>query len=139
MQQGIKKLQWLEYLKVVFLEILNPLLCRVFANQITYCVIQEVKKYFGKVTSWPQLISNLLVTPACLQALHLFTSQMFLFSYINIHSENMVYIQRMSLYSSLYKCSSRISTETEPYLFMKKWHKHSSRELWNHKADMEST
>ena len=36
MQQGIKKLQWLEYLKVVFLEILNPLLCRVFANQVTY-------------------------------------------------------------------------------------------------------
>ena len=25
MQQGIKKLQWFEYLKVVFLEILNPL------------------------------------------------------------------------------------------------------------------
>ena len=36
MQQGIKKLQWLEYLKVVFLEILNLLLCRVFANQVTY-------------------------------------------------------------------------------------------------------
>ena len=36
MQQGIKKLQWLEYLKVVFLEILNPLLCWVFANQVTY-------------------------------------------------------------------------------------------------------
>ena len=36
MQQGIKKLQWFEYLKVVFLEILNPLLCRVFANQVTY-------------------------------------------------------------------------------------------------------
>ena len=36
MQQGIKKLQWLEYLKVVFLEIFNPLLCWVFANQITY-------------------------------------------------------------------------------------------------------
>ena len=38
MQQGIKKLQWFEYLKVVFLEILNPLLCRVFANQVTYRV-----------------------------------------------------------------------------------------------------
>ena len=37
MQQGIKKLQWCEYLKLVFLEILNPLLCRVFANQVTYC------------------------------------------------------------------------------------------------------
>ena len=36
MQQGIKKLQWFEYLKLVFLEILNPLLCRVFANQVTY-------------------------------------------------------------------------------------------------------
>ena len=35
MQQGIKKLQWFEYLKVVFLEILNPLLFRVFANQVT--------------------------------------------------------------------------------------------------------
>ena len=35
MQQGIKKLQWFEYLKMVFLEILNPLLCRVFANQVT--------------------------------------------------------------------------------------------------------
>ena len=38
MQQGIKKLQWCEYLKLVFLEILNPLLCRVFANQVTYYV-----------------------------------------------------------------------------------------------------
>ena len=36
MQQGIKKLQWFEYLKVVFLEILNLLLCRVFAKQVTY-------------------------------------------------------------------------------------------------------
>ena len=34
MQQGIKKLQWFEYLKVVFLKIL--ILCRVFANQVTY-------------------------------------------------------------------------------------------------------
>ena len=34
----IKKLQWFEYLKVVFLEILNTLLvlCQVFANQVTY-------------------------------------------------------------------------------------------------------
>ena len=38
MQQGIKKLQWFEYLKVVFLEILNAELCRVFANQVTYVV-----------------------------------------------------------------------------------------------------
>ena len=36
MQQGIKKLQWFEYFKVVFLEILNAGLCRVFANQVTY-------------------------------------------------------------------------------------------------------
>ena len=36
MQEGIKKLQWFEYLKVVFLKILNPLLCWVFANQVTY-------------------------------------------------------------------------------------------------------
>ena len=28
MQQGIKKLQWFEYLKVVFLEILNPGFCK---------------------------------------------------------------------------------------------------------------
>ena len=38
MQQGIKKLQWFEYFKVVFLEILNAGLCRVFANQVTYMV-----------------------------------------------------------------------------------------------------
>ena len=38
MQQGIKKLQWFEYLKVVFLKILNTLLCWVFANQVTFCV-----------------------------------------------------------------------------------------------------
>ena len=36
MQQGIKKLQWFEYLKAIFLEILNPLLCWVFANQVTF-------------------------------------------------------------------------------------------------------
>ena len=36
MQQGIKKLQWFEHFKVVFLEILNAGLCRVFANQVTY-------------------------------------------------------------------------------------------------------
>ena len=46
MQQGIKKLQWLEYLKVVFLEILNPLLCRVFANQVTY-VEEQGKAVFA--------------------------------------------------------------------------------------------
>ena len=36
MQQGIKKLQWFEYLIVVFLEILNAELCRVFAYQVTH-------------------------------------------------------------------------------------------------------
>ena len=40
MQQGIKKLQWFEYFKVVFLEILNAGLCRVFANQVTYDTTQ---------------------------------------------------------------------------------------------------
>ena len=40
MQQGIKKLQWFEYFKVVFLEILNAGLCRVFANQVTYVACQ---------------------------------------------------------------------------------------------------
>ena len=39
MQQGIKKLQWFEYLKVVFLKILNMLLCRVFANQVTFVLV----------------------------------------------------------------------------------------------------
>ena len=42
MQQGIKKLQWFEYLKVVFLEILNPLSCRVFANQVTYYISYDI-------------------------------------------------------------------------------------------------
>ena len=31
-------------------------------------VIQGVKSIFDKVISWPQLISKLLVTPACLHA-----------------------------------------------------------------------
>ena len=54
MQQGIKKLQGFEYLKVVFLEILNAELCRVFANQDTnrkspvihiyYIVTSPIKK-----------------------------------------------------------------------------------------------
>ena len=50
MQQGIKKLQWLEYLKVVFLEILNPLLCRVFANQVTIEVIKNLSNGHFHVT-----------------------------------------------------------------------------------------
>ena len=43
-QQGIKKLQWFEYLKGVFLEILNALLCRVFANQVTIRDITHLEK-----------------------------------------------------------------------------------------------
>ena len=43
MQQGIKKLQWSEYLKLVFLEILNLLLCRVFANQVTFERVKNTK------------------------------------------------------------------------------------------------
>ena len=39
MQQGIKKLQWFEYLNVVFLEILNLLSCWAFANQVIYVVV----------------------------------------------------------------------------------------------------
>ena len=35
--------------------------------KIILCVIQGVIQLFDKVTSWPQLISNLLVAPACLQ------------------------------------------------------------------------
>ena len=42
MQQGIKKLHGFEYLKVVFLEILNVELCRVFANQVTYMLLKCV-------------------------------------------------------------------------------------------------
>ena len=44
MQQGIKKLQWFEYLIVVFLKILSAELCRVFANQVTYTrMIKKLK------------------------------------------------------------------------------------------------
>ena len=45
MQQGIKKLQWFEYFKVVFLEILNAGLCRVFANQVTYICVYMCVMY----------------------------------------------------------------------------------------------
>ena len=48
MQQGIKKLQWLQYLKVVFLEILNALLCQVFANQVTYVHFHNVMLLQGR-------------------------------------------------------------------------------------------
>ena len=34
---------------------------------IRYCVSFKELQIFDKVTSWPQLISNLLVAPACLQ------------------------------------------------------------------------
>ena len=52
--------------------------------RIILCVIQGVK-IFDKVTSWPQLISNLLIVPACLQccfclALHFFILEVFLSS-----------------------------------------------------------
>ena len=34
---------------------------------INYCMsFKELKSFFDKVTSWPQLISKLLVAPACL-------------------------------------------------------------------------
>ena len=35
---------------------------------IVMYVIQEVKSTFDKVTSWPQLISKVLVTHTCLHA-----------------------------------------------------------------------
>ena len=48
-------------------------------------VIQGVKSIFDKVTSWPQLISKLLVAPACLHVASdwpctFFTPKVFLFS-----------------------------------------------------------
>ena len=48
-------------------------------------VIQGVKNIFDKVASWPQLISKLLVTPACFLAASdwprtFFTPKVFLFS-----------------------------------------------------------
>ena len=52
MQQGIKKLQWFDYLKVVFLKILNAELCRVFANQVTYFLwtyVAIILLYFCRV------------------------------------------------------------------------------------------
>ena len=82
---------------------------------IILCVIQGVK-YFDKVTSWPQLISNLLVTPACLQccfwlALHLFTPQVFLFSisllFVNLLPLHIsIYIKQMILWILVLKNSS---------------------------------
>ena len=62
MQQGIKKLQWFEYLVVVFLEILNTELCRVFANQVTCtyapCIagIAKVRRYIATNRAQPQPI-----------------------------------------------------------------------------------
>ena len=35
---------------------------------MTKPIMKGVKSIFDKVTSWPQLISKLLVTPACLHA-----------------------------------------------------------------------
>ena len=52
-------------------------------GQVTKQPIKELKS-FGKVTPWPQLISNLLVTPACLQCCFWlglpFLHQVFLYS-----------------------------------------------------------
>ena len=63
MQQGIKKLQWFEYFKVVFLEILNAGLCRVFANQVvtsiqTYKQASKKTDFTVDLTWWgsPQLL-----------------------------------------------------------------------------------
>ena len=52
--------------------------------KICYKIVKELQ-IFDKVTSWPQLISNLLVAPACFAMLlligsELFTPQVFLFS-----------------------------------------------------------
>ena len=63
MQQGIKKLQWFEYFKVVFLEILNAGLCRVFANQVTYnkgfCFCAYCVKY--KNATWIFVTATLVL------------------------------------------------------------------------------
>ena len=54
MQQGIKKLQGFEYLKVVFLEILNAELCQVFANQVTY----RTRRNIGENNIWRNTTQN---------------------------------------------------------------------------------
>ena len=52
-------------------------------------VIQGVKSIFDKRTSWPQLLSKLLVAPACLHAASdlpcTFLPKVFLFSIIYNH------------------------------------------------------
>ena len=58
-------------------------------------VILGVKSIFAEVTSWPQLISKLLVTSACLYAASdwprtFFTPKVFLFSII-LTRENTIY------------------------------------------------
>ena len=53
MQQGIKKLQWFDYSKVVFLKIINMLLCCIFRQPhktITY-VPMGIKYFTGWVDS----------------------------------------------------------------------------------------
>ena len=45
MQQSIKKLQWFEYLKVVFLEILNPPLCQVLQTRSHMVVVKAQCTY----------------------------------------------------------------------------------------------
>ena len=53
-------------------------------------VIQGAKSIFDKVTSWPQLISKLLVAPVCLHVASdwphtFFTPKVFLFSILSIY------------------------------------------------------
>ena len=63
MQQGIKKLQWFEYFKVVFLEILNAGLRQVFANQVTYSpgsyhIVRKILKRVAPVCSTKHMFVN---------------------------------------------------------------------------------
>ena len=51
MQQGIKKLQGFEYLKVVFLKILNAELCQVFANQATNSMLFAITQLLFQVNA----------------------------------------------------------------------------------------
>ena len=56
-----------------------------YASYKLLYVIQRAENSFGKVTSWPQLISEFLVAHAYVAsdlASHFFTPQVFLFSYI---------------------------------------------------------
>ena len=63
----------------------KPIIFVIICCKLLY-VIQRIENSFGKVTSWPQLISEFLVTHACLFAMLLligltfFSSRVFLFS-----------------------------------------------------------